>query len=147
MLPSYSVLVTRRVPCSQVTSRPCRSRVFPLPLLEGSRKTVTAPVASLQQNIRLSGTSENSRVAPVAEPHGTFEPATTGPQPLDDLLAHHERAEALVDHLDGGVGDVHARSIGVPCARHVPYPRPTNGILVAITVSVATFVSSGKPAM
>ena len=61
MLPSYSVLVTRRVPCSQVTSRPRRSRVFPLPLLEGSRKMVTAPVASLQQNIRLSGTSENSR--------------------------------------------------------------------------------------
>ena len=30
MPPSYSVRVTRRVPCSQVTSRPCRSRVLPL---------------------------------------------------------------------------------------------------------------------
>ena len=30
IVPSYSVRVTRRVPCSQVTSRPWRSRVLPL---------------------------------------------------------------------------------------------------------------------
>ena len=29
MLPSYSVRVTRRLSCSQVTRRPCRSRVLP----------------------------------------------------------------------------------------------------------------------
>src|SRR6516164_45525 len=34
-LPSYSVRVTRRVSCSQVTSRPWRSRVLPLALFDG----------------------------------------------------------------------------------------------------------------
>src|SRR4051812_3517837 len=37
MDPSYSVRVTRRPPCSQVISRPCRSRVWPLPKFEGLR--------------------------------------------------------------------------------------------------------------
>ncbi len=37
MLPSYSVRVIRRPLCSQVTSRPWRSRVLPLALLEGLR--------------------------------------------------------------------------------------------------------------
>ena len=35
MVPSCSVRVTRRVRCSQVTSRPCLSRVFPLLLFDG----------------------------------------------------------------------------------------------------------------
>ena len=37
MVPSYSVRVTRRVSCSQVTSRPWRSRVLPLALFDGLR--------------------------------------------------------------------------------------------------------------
>src|SRR5215204_3258585 len=44
--PSYSVRVTRRPPCSQVRSRPCRSRVLPLAKAEGFRNILTAPVSS-----------------------------------------------------------------------------------------------------
>ena len=36
-LPSYPVRVTRRPPCSQVTRRPCRSRVLPLAKSDGRR--------------------------------------------------------------------------------------------------------------
>ena len=39
--PSISVRVTRRVKCSQVTSRPWLSMVLPLELLEGARNTET----------------------------------------------------------------------------------------------------------
>ena len=59
--PSCSVRVTRRVRCSQVTRRPYRSRVLPLLLFDGCRKTVTSPVTSLQHIIRSFGMSENSR--------------------------------------------------------------------------------------
>src|SRR5258706_10895888 len=59
--PSYSVRVTRRVSCSQVTSRPWRSRVLPLALFEGLRYTVTAPVSSSQRMMRLFGMSLHSR--------------------------------------------------------------------------------------
>ncbi len=37
MEPSYSVLTTRRPPCSQVISRPWRSRVLPLAKFDGLR--------------------------------------------------------------------------------------------------------------
>ena len=37
MEPSYSVRMTLRPPCRQVTSRPWRSRVLPLAKLEGLR--------------------------------------------------------------------------------------------------------------
>jgi len=46
MLPSYSVRVTRRLSCSQLTSRPWRSRVLPLALFDGWRKTLTVPASS-----------------------------------------------------------------------------------------------------
>src|SRR5215470_15766139 len=59
--PSYSVRVTRRVSCSQVTSRPCRSRVLPLALFEGLRNTLTAPVSSSQRIMRLLGMSLHNR--------------------------------------------------------------------------------------
>jgi hypothetical protein len=36
-VPSYSVRETRRVSCSQLSSRPWRSRVLPLALLDGLR--------------------------------------------------------------------------------------------------------------
>jgi hypothetical protein len=58
---SYSVHVTRRASCSQVTSRPCRSRVLPLALRDGLRKTLTAPVSSSQRMMRSFGTSLHSR--------------------------------------------------------------------------------------
>ena len=61
MVPSYSVRVTRRASCSQVSSRPCRSRVLPLELLEGLRKTLTAPVSSSHRMMRLLGMSLHSR--------------------------------------------------------------------------------------
>ena len=61
IVPSYSVRVTRRVSCSQVTSRPWRSRVLPLALLEGWRNTLTAPVSSCQRMMRLLGMSLHRR--------------------------------------------------------------------------------------
>src|SRR6266436_572834 len=64
MLPSYSVRVTRRESCSQVTSRPWRSRVLPLALFDGLRKTLTAPVSSSHFITRLFGMSLHSRYLP-----------------------------------------------------------------------------------
>ena len=55
MLPSYSVPVTRREPCSHVTSPPCRSLVFPCALLDGLRNTLVWPVSASQRKIRLFG--------------------------------------------------------------------------------------------
>ena len=40
------VRVTRRVRCSQVKRRPCRSRAMPFELLDGLRNTPQAPVTS-----------------------------------------------------------------------------------------------------
>ncbi len=59
--PSYSVRTTRRPPCSQVTSRPWRSRVLPLAKLEGLRKALTAPVSSSHFRMRLLGMSLHRR--------------------------------------------------------------------------------------
>ncbi len=59
--PSNSVRVTRRLPCSQLISRPWPSKVFPLVYPAGCRKTVTAPDASSQRSIRSFGMSLNSR--------------------------------------------------------------------------------------
>src|ERR1051325_883105 len=60
IVPSCSVRVTCRPPCSQVTSRPCRSRVLPLAWLDGLRKTLTSPVSSSHLRIRLFGMSLHS---------------------------------------------------------------------------------------
>src|SRR5262249_53772556 len=60
-VPSYSVRVTRRVLCSQVTSRPWRSRASPLELLDGCRETVVRPVISSHRMMRLFGTSLQRR--------------------------------------------------------------------------------------
>src|SRR5712692_8273914 len=61
IVPSCSVRVTRRMPCSQVTSRPCRSRVLPLALFDGLRKMLTSPVSSSHLRIRLLGMSLHNR--------------------------------------------------------------------------------------
>ena len=61
MVPSYSVRVTRRLSCSQVTRRPWRSRVLPLEKFDGLRNTLTAPVSSSQRMIRLFGMSLHRR--------------------------------------------------------------------------------------
>ena len=59
--PSYSVRVTRRPSCSQVTSRPWRSRVLPLAWFDGLRKTLAAPVSSSHRMMRLLGMSLHNR--------------------------------------------------------------------------------------
>jgi hypothetical protein len=61
MLPSYSVRVTRRLSCSQVTSRPWRSRVLPLAKFDGLRNTLTRPVSSSHRMMRLLGMSLQRR--------------------------------------------------------------------------------------
>src|SRR5580704_13618299 len=58
--PSYSVRVTRLASCSQVTSRPWRSRVLPFEKFDGLRKTLTRPVSSSQRIMRLLGMSLHS---------------------------------------------------------------------------------------
>jgi hypothetical protein len=60
-VPSYPVRVTRRVSCSHVTRRPCRSRVLPLAKPDGFRNTLTAPVSSSHFMMRLFGMSLHSR--------------------------------------------------------------------------------------
>src|ERR1700760_875319 len=62
--PSYSVRVTRRLRCSHVTSRPCRSRVLPLAFHEVLRNTLTAPVSSSHFRIRSFGISLQSTYRP-----------------------------------------------------------------------------------
>ena len=62
MLPSCSVRVTRRVTkCSQVTSRPCRSRALPLAKFAGDRKTLKLSLVSSYFMIRLFGMSLTSK--------------------------------------------------------------------------------------
>jgi hypothetical protein len=60
MAPSYSVRVTRRLSCSQVTSRPWRSRVLPLEKFDGLRNTEVTPVSSSQRMMRSLGMSLHS---------------------------------------------------------------------------------------
>jgi hypothetical protein len=59
--PSYSVLTTRRPPCSQVISRPWRSRVLPLAKFDGFLKMLTAPVSSSHLRMRWLGMSLHNR--------------------------------------------------------------------------------------
>src|SRR5215470_14019992 len=60
-VPSYSVRVTRRPSCSQVTRRPWRSRVLPLAWFDGLRYTEVRPVSSSHLRMRLLGMSLHSR--------------------------------------------------------------------------------------
>src|SRR5580704_19281842 len=64
IVPSCSVRVTRRAPCSQVTNRPWRSRVLPLELFDGLRNTLTAPVSSSHLSMRSFGMSLHSTKRP-----------------------------------------------------------------------------------
>src|ERR1700675_4754520 len=59
--PSCSVRVTRRMPCSQVMSRPWRSRVLPLALFDGFLKIEVWPVSSSHLRMRLFGMSLHNR--------------------------------------------------------------------------------------
>src|SRR5436305_10387958 len=85
IVPSYSVRVTRRASCSQVISRPCRSRALPLELFDGLRKTLTAPVSSSHLRIRLFGTSLHSRYPP--SPNHTGPSAQRQPSAIFSILA------------------------------------------------------------
>src|SRR5450432_1057782 len=82
--PSYSVRVTRRASCSQVTRRPWRSRVFPLALFDGLRKTLTAPVSSSHFITRLFGMSLHKRWRP--------SPNQTGPSHQRNPVARRSTA-------------------------------------------------------
>ena len=63
-VPSCSVRVSVRLPSSQVTSRPWRSRVLPSGWPAGLRSVATAPVISSQRSSASLGMSENSRYRP-----------------------------------------------------------------------------------
>ena len=78
MVPSYSVRVTRRVSCSQVTSRPWRSRVLPLALFEGLRKTLTRAGLLVPAHDAVVRDVAPQQVAPVAELDRAFVPAHAG---------------------------------------------------------------------
>ena len=104
IVPSYSVRMTRRASCSQVTSRPCRSRVLPLALFEGLRKTETAPVSSSHFRMRLFGMSLHSRYRP--SPNQTGPSAQRQPvrQPLHRRQHDAVFLETLIDHSTDGSG-------------------------------------------
>src|SRR5215510_2507319 len=87
--PSYSVRVTRRESCSHVSKRPCRSRVLPLELLAGLRKTLTAPVSSSQRMMRLLGISLHNRKRP--SPNHTGPSAHRMPVAIRSTLARFTR--------------------------------------------------------
>src|ERR1700726_4144823 len=91
MPPSYSVRVTRRLSCSQVTSRPCRSRVLPLALLEGLRNTLTAPVSSSHFRIRLFGISLQRTYRP--------SPNHTGPSDRGQPVGSRSTAASITRYL------------------------------------------------
>src|SRR5882724_11013853 len=69
-LPSCSVRVTQRVRCWQLTSRPCRSVVFPLELSAGCRNTEVDPSVSSHRIIRLLGMSDHTRYLPAGNHAG-----------------------------------------------------------------------------
>src|SRR5882762_5930048 len=87
MVPSCSVRVTRRASCSQDTRRPWRSRVLPLVLFEGLRKTDTAPVSSSHFITRLFGMSLHRRKRP--------SPNQTGPSAQRNPVAGRSTAARL----------------------------------------------------
>ena len=89
IVPSYSVRVTRRVSCSQVSSRPCRSRVLPLALFDGWRNTLTAPVSSSHFMSRLLGMSLHRRYRP--SPNHTGPSHQRKPVPSRSTLAEATR--------------------------------------------------------
>src|SRR6218665_2123707 len=91
MLPSYSVRVTRRPRCSQVISRPWRSRVLPLAWPLGWRNTPTAPVASSHFMMRSFGTSLHSSVR--------VSPSQTGPSAQRMPVAMRSTAAELTRYL------------------------------------------------
>jgi hypothetical protein len=61
LLQRADVRVTRRASCSQVMSRPWRSRVLPLAQFDGLRKVLTTPVSSSHLMIRSLGMSLHKR--------------------------------------------------------------------------------------
>src|SRR5687768_10284519 len=85
IVPSYSVRLTRRASCSHVTRRPWRSRVLPLELFDGLRKTVTAPVSSSHFMMRLFGMSLHSRYRP--SPNHTGPSLQRQPSAIFSILA------------------------------------------------------------
>src|SRR4029077_10487783 len=89
IVPSYSVRVTRRASCSQVRSRPCRSRVLPFALFDGFRKTLIAPVSSSHLRIRLFGMSLQRRYRP--SPNQTGPSDQRYPVPSRSTLAELTR--------------------------------------------------------
>src|SRR5450755_4048598 len=89
--PSISVRVTQRVRCSQVTRRPCRSRVLPLALLDGLRNTLVAPLSSSQRSMRLLGMSLQ-----ITQP---MSPNQTGPSPHSVPLARRSTCVSITRYL------------------------------------------------
>src|SRR6516225_9342373 len=80
MLPSSSCLVTRRVSCSQATSRPCRSRVRPLARLVGSNSNDT-PLPGSYFMRRLLWMSLNTRWPPSRHHSGPSAGPCAPPKP------------------------------------------------------------------
>ena len=112
MRPSYSVRVTRRVPCSQASSRPWRSRARPLAWFDGWRKALTRADAVVPAQDAVVRDVAEQQEAAVAEPHRAFGPVEAGGQPLDRARQQAQRQEAFVEHLDAGVGQSGVRREG-----------------------------------
>src|SRR5260370_24406036 len=90
IVPSYSVRVTRRPACSQVSSRPWRSRVRPLGLFAGLRKILTCPVSLSHRVMRSSAASDHKRYRPSPNHTGPSEQRTpTARRSLPALVSRY----------------------------------------------------------
>ena len=108
--PSYSVRMTRRPPCSQVTRRPWRSRVLPLAKFDGLRKTLTAPVSSSHLRMRCwecrsTADSGRRRTTPALRPSAARWSAAPPPTASASISRNADRARGWRD-----------RDIGSPAA-------------------------------
>ena len=103
--PSYSVRVTRRPSCSQVTSRPWRSRVLPFEWLDGLRKTAQRAGFFVPAHDAIVGDVAPQQIAAVAEPYRPLGPAEPGGEPLDRGVERRlDRVEARIEGADRRVG-------------------------------------------
>src|SRR3954447_22205501 len=105
IVPSCSVRVTCLPPCSQVTSRPWRSRVLPLAWFDGLRKTLTWPVSSSQRRMRLFGMSLHSTTRMSPNHTGPPPQGAAGKEPFDaGIYRRLDRIETRVERNDRRIG-------------------------------------------
>ena len=101
--PSYSVRVTRRVSCSQVSSRPCRSRVLPFAKCEGLAEDADRAGLLVPLQDPVVRNVAPQQVAAVAEPDRPFRPAQAGREAFDLRRVDPVLGEGGIEDLDSRI--------------------------------------------